>query len=61
MTTGGFFLGIVLGMIFGPYPEGAFTGNTHYGWAIWGVVLLLSIAAGIVWEVVRKKRKQKET
>ena len=60
MTTGGFFVGIVLGMIFGPYPEGAFTGNTHYGWAIWGVVLLLSIAAGIVWEVVRKKRKQKE-
>ena len=60
MTTGGFILGIVLGMIFGPYPEGAFTGNTHYGWAIWGVVLLLSIAAGIVWEVVSKKRKQKE-
>ena len=61
MTTGGFFLGIVLGMIFGPYPEGAFTGNTHYGWAIWGVVLLLSIIAGVVLESVKKKRKQKET
>lgn len=61
MTTGGFFVGIVLGMIFGPYPEGAFTGNTHYGWAIWGVVLLLSIAAGVILESVKKKRKQKET
>ena len=61
MTTGGFFLGIVLGMIFGPYPEGAFTGNTHYGWAIWGVVLLLSIIAGALLESVKKKRKQKET
>ena len=61
MTTGGFFLGIVLGMIFGPYPEGAFTGNTHYGWLTWGIVLLLSIAAGFVWESVRKKRIQKES
>ena len=61
MTTGGFFVGIVLGMLFGPYPEGAFTGNTHYGWAIWGVVLLLSIAAGVILESVKKKRKQKET
>ena len=61
MTTGGFFLGIVLGMIFGPYPEGAFTGNTHYGWAIWGGVLLLSIIAGALLESVKKKRKQKET
>ena len=60
MTTGGFFLGFVLGMIFGPYPEGSFTGNTHYGWLIWGIVLLLSIAAGIIWESVRKKRTKKE-
>jgi len=61
ITTGGFFLGIVLGMLFGPYPEGSFTGNTHYGWAIWGVVLLLSIIAGALLESVKKKRKQKET
>ena len=60
MTTGGFFIGIVLGIIFGPHPEGAFTGNTHYGWLIWGVVLLLSIVAGIVWESVKKKRKKEE-
>ena len=60
MTTGGFFLGIVLGMIFGPYPEGAFTGNTHYGWLIWGIVLLLSIITGAVLEFVKKKRKSKE-
>ena len=60
MTTGGFFVGIVLGMIFGPYPEGAFTGNTHYGWLIWGIVLLLSIITGAVLEFVKKKRKSKE-
>ena len=60
MTTGGFFVGIVLGMIFGPYPEGAFTGNTHYGWLIWGIVLLLSIITGAVLEFMKKKRKSKE-
>ena len=59
-TVFSIFIGIVLGIIFGPHPEGAFTGNTHYGWLIWGVVLLLSIVAGIVWESVKKKRKKEE-
>lgn len=58
MTTGGFFLGIVLGMIFGPYPEGAATGQTHYGWLIWGIVLLLFILSGIIWEYLKKKRQK---
>ena len=56
MTTGGFFFGIILGMIFGPYPEGAATGNTHYGWLIWGIVLLLSVITGTILESVKKKR-----
>ncbi|MBQ9942255.1 MAG: helix-turn-helix transcriptional regulator [Christensenellaceae bacterium] len=56
MTTGGFFFGIILGMIFGPYPEGAATGNTHYGWLIWGIVLFLSVITGTILESVKKKR-----
>ena len=58
MTTGGFFLGIVLDMIFGPYPEGAATGQTHYGWLIWGIVLLLFVLAGIILEYLKKKRQK---
>ncbi len=61
MSTGGFFVGIVLGMIFGPYPEGAFTGNTHYGWLIWGIVFFLSIIAGTILEAVKKQRKNRES
>lgn len=60
MTTGGFLAGIILGMVFGPYPEGTATGNTHYGWLIWGIVLLLSFLAGTVWESVKKKQQKKE-
>lgn len=60
MTTGGFFVGIILGMLFGPYPEGAATGNTHYGWLIWGMILLLAVIAGIILEAVKKKRKNTE-
>ena len=56
MTTGGFFVGVILGMLFGPYPEGAATGNTHYGWLIWGIVLLLSVITGTILESVKKKR-----
>ena len=54
-TLVGFVLGLVLGMVFGPYPEGAFTGNTHYGWLIWGIVFLLSVFAGILLEHLAKK------
>lgn len=56
MTTGGFLVGIILGMIFGPYPEGAATGNTHYGWLIWGIVLFFSVITGVILESVKKKR-----
>lgn len=50
VTTAAFVLGIIFGMIFGPYPEGAAIGHDHYGWAIWGGVYLLSILVGILAE-----------
>ena len=50
VTTASFVLGIVLGMIFGPYTEGAAIGHDHYGWAIWGVIYLISIIVGILAE-----------
>ena len=55
ITAMAFVVGLAAGMIIGPHPEGAFTGNTHYGWAIWGVVFLLSVIAGIIVECVVKK------
>jgi len=58
-TSAGFVIGLLLGMIFGPYPEGAAVGHDHYGWAIWGTVYLLSIAAGIIWERISRKRPVK--
>lgn len=55
----GFVTGFLAGILFGPYPEGAAMGHGHYGWAIWGVVFLLSMVAGIVLE--RKKKRMKHT
>ena len=54
VTTGGFIAGIAAGMLWGPYPAGAAIGHGHYGWAIWGVIYLVSIAAGIIAEVFKK-------
>ena len=50
VTTAGFVVGVVAGMIFGPNPEGAALGQSDYGWAIWGAVYLVSIVVGIVIE-----------
>ncbi len=52
----GFTLGLLLGMVFGPYPEGTGWGQGHYGWAIWGVVFFTSMVIGIIVE-----RHQKST
>lgn len=54
----GFIAGLAAGMIFGPYPEGAATGHTHYGWAIWGGVFLCSVIAGII--VQKRKTPHKK-
>lgn len=53
-TTVGFVVGVAAGVIFGPYPEGAEIGHDHYGWAIWGVIYLISIAVGVI---VEKRKK----
>ena len=53
-TAAGFIVGLAAGMIWGPYPEGAAIGHGHYGWAIWGVVYLISIATGIIIEKYKK-------
>lgn len=53
-TLLGFAIGLVAGMVFGPYPEGAAIGHGHYGWAIWGAVCLISVAAGVIAEKYRK-------
>lgn len=66
VTTAAFVLGIIFGMIFGQYPEGAALGHGHYGWAIWGGIYLLSIIVGILSErfikddKLRLFRKQKQ-
>ena len=54
VTTAGFVAGIVAGILFGPYPAGAVIGHSHYGWAIWGVIYLISIAAGVIAEKYKK-------
>ena len=55
ITSVAFLLGIVLGIIFGPNPEGAALGHGDYGWAIWGVTYLISIILGILAEHFIKK------
>lgn len=50
----GFVLGLAAGMLLGPYPAGAAMGHDHYGWAIWGTIYLISIAAGGLAERYRK-------
>ena len=56
VTTVGFIMGLVSGMILGPYPDGDAIGHGHYGWAIWVVVYLISIIVGVI---VEKRNKQK--
>ncbi len=52
---GGYQIGILWGVLLGPNPSGAFTGHTHYGWAIWGGIFLFSLAMGIVLERMQKR------
>lgn len=54
VTAAGFVVGVVTGMIFGPYPEGTATGHGHYGWAIWGVIYFISIVVGVIVEKYKK-------
>lgn len=55
----GFVLGLLLGIAFGPNPEGAAYGHGDYGWAVWGGSFLLSIAAGVVTECCRSRSRRR--
>lgn len=57
VTLVGFAAGLLAGMLFGPNPEGAAYGNSHYGWAIWGAVYLISVIIGIFFEWIAKRKK----
>ena len=50
VTLAAFALGIPLGEQLGPCPAGIPYGHSHYGWAIWGGIFLVSAAVGIIWE-----------
>lgn len=56
-TLAGFIVGLLAGMLFGPNPAGAAIGQTHYGWALWGVIYFLSVIAGILVERFVKREK----
>lgn len=43
-----FFLGILAGELFGPYPAGNAYGHNHYGWAIWACMYLISLIVGAI-------------
>ena len=55
----GFVLWLLLGIVFGPNPEGAAYGHGDYGWAVWGGSFLLSIAAGVVTECCRSRSRRR--
>lgn len=50
VTTAGFVVGIVAGMVLGTCPEG----SGHYGWAIWCVIYIISIVIGVIVEKYNK-------
>lgn len=59
-TLTGFTVGFLAGVIFGPNPEGAAIGHSHYGWAIWGVIFFASVIFGIIIEIIKKKKQEAE-
>ena len=48
-------LGIFLGELLGPFPEGAPLGHGHYGWLIWGGISLIGLASGGVLEGMHRR------
>lgn len=58
-TSCGFLIGFLAGVIFGP-NTGDIYGHTHYGWAIWGVIFFISVAIGIIIEIIKKLKQNSE-
>lgn len=57
LTFAGFSLGLLFGILFGPYPEGIPYGQSHRGWLIWLIFFLISAIFGVLWEIYAKKRQ----
>lgn len=55
-TILGFVIGLVGGILFGPYPEGIPYGHGDYGWAIWGGIFLLSMIVGSIYQNYHKNK-----
>ncbi|MBQ6842833.1 MAG: helix-turn-helix transcriptional regulator [Firmicutes bacterium] len=49
-----FLIGLLTGMALGPNPAGATLGQSHYGWAYWGAIFLLSLPTGLLWQRAKK-------
>lgn len=56
-TLTGFALGLAAGTLWGAVPNSPY--GAHYGWAIWGGAFLLSMAVGILAEIIAKKKKKR--
>ncbi|MBR3867886.1 MAG: helix-turn-helix transcriptional regulator [Clostridia bacterium] len=59
ITTSAFVFGLISGILFGPNPAGEFIGQSHYGWAIWGCIFVISIVIGAAVEILSKRRLKK--
>ncbi len=60
ITFTGFVVGLLSGMIFGPYPKGIPYGHGDYGWLIWGIIYLFSAVIGIILEYLLKRKNNKD-
>ncbi len=52
-------LGLLLGLCLGNGYTGARYGMSYFGWVVWGGIFLVSLVAGLMWEIsVAKTEKQ---
>ena len=54
-TLSMFGVGLLVGELFGENPAGTAYGQSHYGWAIWGGIFILSLVMGVVLEKLSKQ------
>lgn len=60
-ATAAFAAGLIAGETLGEYPQGAEYGMGHYGWLIWGVLFVLGLVSGAVWEYVLRRSAHKKS